>query len=50
MTTVNKYEDKYIVCTKEESTNFFEICNKISINGEIKEITKEDIKKIQSAK
>ena len=49
MTTVNKYEDKYIVCTKGGVDELLEICNKISINGEIKEITKEDIKKIQSA-
>ena len=49
MTTVNKYEDKYIVCTKGGVDELLEICNKISINGEIKEITKEDIKKIQGA-
>ena len=37
MTTVNKYKDGYIVCTKGGLDELLEICNRYIQNGEVKE-------------
>lgn len=44
MTTVNDFEDKYLVLTKGAVESILQSSNKILINGEIKELT-EDVKK-----
>lgn len=46
MTTINKVEDKYLVLTKGATDQLIKRCKYISINGELKEITQEDIKMI----
>ena len=39
MSTVNKYDDHYRVHTKGAIDSLFKVCNKILINGEIKDLT-----------
>ncbi|MFO7969067.1 MAG: calcium-translocating P-type ATPase, PMCA-type, partial [Candidatus Izemoplasmatales bacterium] len=46
MSSINKIEDKYFVLTKGASDQLIKKCNRISINGEIREITDKDIEKI----
>ena len=41
MTTLNEYNDKYYVFTKGAIDNILKICNKILINGEVKDFTDE---------
>lgn len=48
MTTVNKYQDKYLVCTKGGLDELLSICNSYSENGEIKEDIASKIKEIQN--
>lgn len=46
MSTVNKYNDHYRVHTKGAIDSLFKVCNKILINGELKDLTdsiKEDL-------
>ena len=47
MTTVNKYEDKYIVCTKGGLDELLERCNSYSENGEIKQDLENKIPQIE---
>ena len=47
MTTVNKYEDKYLVCTKGGLDELLEICSSYSENGEIKTDLKDKIPLIE---
>ena len=47
MTTVNKYEDKYLVCTKGGLDELLDICNSYSENGEIKTDLKNKIPLIE---
>ena len=47
MTTVNKFGDKYLVCTKGGLDELLSICNSYSENGEIKTNLKERIPEIE---
>ncbi|MCF0147146.1 MAG: calcium-translocating P-type ATPase, SERCA-type [Clostridium sp.] len=49
MTTVNSYENKYYVFTKGAIDSILKISNKILINGEIKEFSKEEKNKTLNA-
>jgi len=49
MTTVNKYNDKFYVFTKGAIDNVLKISNKIIINGQIKELSKEEKNNILKA-
>ncbi len=46
MSSINKIEDKYFVLTKGASDQLIKKCNRISINGKIREIKDKDIEKI----
>ena len=41
MSTINKYEDNYRVHTKGAIDSLFKVCNKILLNGEIRNLTDE---------
>lgn len=43
MTSINKVDDKYLVLTKGACDQLINQCNRISIGGEIRKITKKDI-------
>lgn len=43
MTSINKFEGKYLVLTKGATDQLIKICNRVSINGEIRQITEEDV-------
>ncbi|HQN74868.1 MAG TPA: calcium-translocating P-type ATPase, PMCA-type [Bacillota bacterium] len=43
MTSINKVDDKYLVLTKGATDQLIKICNRVSINGEIRQITEEDV-------
>jgi len=43
MTSINKVDDKYLVLTKGACDQLVNQCNRISIGGEIRKITKRDI-------
>ena len=47
MTTVNKIEDKYLVCTKGGLDELLSICNSYSEDGKIKNDLKDQIPKIE---
>jgi P-type Ca2+ transporter type 2C len=49
MTTVNKYHEKLYVMTKGAIDNLLDLVIKININGEIRDITKEDKIKLLNA-
>ena len=42
MTTVNKEDDHYVICTKGAIESVLSICNKIYVDGLVKEITEKD--------
>lgn len=46
MSTVNKYEDKYLVMTKGAIDNILKICININENGIVRSITEEDKKNL----
>lgn len=41
MTTVNKYEDQYLVMTKGAVDNLLKLCSKINLNGQVHPLTDE---------
>lgn len=48
MTTVNKYNDKYIVCTKGGLDELLSICNRYEEKGEIKDDLQNKVKLIEN--
>lgn len=46
MSSINKVDDNYLVLTKGATDQLIKQCNRISIKGKVKEITKADIEKI----
>jgi Ca2+-transporting ATPase len=46
MTSINEVDGKYLVLTKGASDQLIKICNRISSNGEVRQITDEDVTKI----
>ncbi|QWB99892.1 calcium-translocating P-type ATPase, PMCA-type [Mycoplasmatota bacterium] len=46
MTSINKVEDKNLVLTKGATDQLIRKCNRISINGQVRDITKKDIDKV----
>lgn len=43
MTSINKIDDNYLVLTKGATDQLIKICNRVSINGEVRQITEEDV-------
>ncbi|MDA3931756.1 MAG: calcium-translocating P-type ATPase, PMCA-type [Tenericutes bacterium] len=46
MSSINKVDDKNLVLTKGASDQLIKKCNRISINGKVRKITKKDIDKV----
>ena len=46
MTSINEVDNKFLVLTKGATDQLIKICNRISIDGEIRQITEKDIERV----